>query len=89
MNEFGWLVPFGVAGIGGFVSWLAVRIQHQGSRENRFIDQMQEQVDSLERRLGAVERREKKILNYVNTLRSHIERGGGPPAPDWPEGIFE
>ncbi|MDF2045161.1 hypothetical protein P2P98_03225 [Microbacterium sp. Kw_RZR3] len=73
-----------IAGIAG----IAVAILNRGgARENALIDQLQEQVNSLETRLNASLRRERIRDDYIHTLRDHIDQGKKPPSPPWPDGL--
>ncbi|HXG71263.1 hypothetical protein [Plantibacter sp. RU18] len=44
---------------------------------------------SLERRIHAVERRERSLWLYCRTLIDHIYRGRGAPPPPPPAGLFK
>lgn len=69
--------------IGGLITVLTAR----NSRAQQMIDQLQEQNDKLERRVGRLERHERIRDDYIIRLRQHINDELGPPAPEWPEGL--
>jgi len=89
------LLTLAVAIVGGLGGWLAKRAPTVGSREMALIDQLQEDANQLRadaKRLSEVitglETRERRLGDYIATLRLHIDTGQGPPAPPWPEGLI-
>lgn len=73
--------------IGGGVSILVAVLNRGGARENALIDQLQEQVSSLDTKLDGALRRERIRDDYIHELRDHIEQRKNPPPPPWPEGL--
>lgn len=82
------MVPIVVALIAATVGWGSSRVQ-KGTRENKLIDQLQEQVNNLEARLGNFEKRDRVYLPHILRLNLHIEQGLGPPAPPLPNVLEE
>jgi hypothetical protein len=74
-----------VLGVGG--TWLTTKIQHRGKPENALIDQMQEELKSMRRRMDGFEARDLVYLPHILRLNMHIEQGLGPPAPKIPRVI--
>lgn len=78
-----WVVPIVVAFIAATVGWGSSRVQ-KGTRENKLIDQLQEQLNNVEERLKNFEQRDRVYLPHIMRLNLHIEKGIGPPAPPLP-----
>jgi len=77
-------------------TWLTVRIQHRGKPENALIDQMQEEMKAMREDIAGLKteqakskRRERIRDDYINKLRRHIEESKPPPAPEWPDGLYD
>lgn len=62
----------------GFLGWVATR--KQGDRER---------IKALEARQDKQDERNLKWQNYANLLRQHITDSKPPPAPDFPDGLFD
>lgn len=73
--------------VAGGVAVLVALLNRGGVRENALIDQLQEQVASVSKRLDESLRRERIRDDYIHTLRDHIDQGKKPPSPPWPEGL--
>ena len=50
---------------------------------------MKKDISDLKAEQKASKRRERIRDDYINKLRRHIEDGNPPPAPDWPEGLYD
>lgn len=59
----------------------------KGTRENRMVDQLQEDVDGLRKRMVDFEARDRVYLPHIMRLNLHIEQEIGPPAPPLPQVI--
>lgn len=46
-------------------------------------------IADLQAEQKASKRRERIRDDYINKLRRHIEEGKPPPAPEWPEGLYD
>jgi hypothetical protein len=73
-----------IAAIAGVV--VAI-LNRRGNRENALIDQLQEQLGSVEKRVDESLRRERIRDDYIHELRDHIDQRKPPPPPPWPEGL--
>lgn len=91
MNEWReiapWLGGIAVALIGAASAWLTAHIQHKGKPENALIDQMQQEMASMRRRMDGFEARDLVYIPHIIRLNMHIEQGLGPPAPKIPKVI--
>lgn len=83
-----------VAAIGALGAWATKRLPSAGERENKLIDQLQEDADRLRadavrlsEMIARLEARERLLGDYVQALRRHIADELPPPAPEWPEGL--
>ena len=74
-----------VLGMGGM--WLTAKIQHKGRPENALIDQMQQEMASMRRRMDGFEARDLVYIPHILRLNMHIDQGLGPPAPKIPKVI--
>ena len=98
-TEGGWITAALIALIAGvFALW-----PKKGSLEHQMIDQLQEQVASLEARLKRVEERETTREQYARKLEKRdqawalyytqvaigVEKGHVPPLPPLPEFLME
>lgn len=79
--------PYVVAVIGAAGAWLTAKIQHKGRAENALIDQMQEEMKSMRRRMDGFEARDLVYIPHIIRLNAHIDQGLGPPAPKIPKVI--
>jgi hypothetical protein len=50
---------------------------------------MRQDIADLKAEQGKAKRREMIRDNYINRLRQHIADQKPPPAPDWPEGLYD
>ena len=82
------LVTIAVALVGAGGVYLANRFQ-KGTRENKLIDQLQEQMKTMQKRMDGFEARDKAYIPHILRLNWHIEQGLGPPAPPIPKVILE
>lgn len=82
------LSTLAVAAIGVGGVYLANRFQ-KGTRENRIIDQLQEEMRSMRNRMDRFEARDKAYIPHILRLNMHIEQGLGPPAPPIPKVILD
>lgn len=82
------LAPFAVAIVGAAGVYFANRFQ-KGTRENRMIDQLQEQMGAMQERMDKFEARDKVYIPHILRLNWHIEQGLGPPAPPIPQVILD
>lgn len=80
------LVTLVVAVIGVTGVYFANRFQ-KGTRENKMIDQLQEQLKSVQNRMDEFEARDRVYIPHILMLNWHIESGKGPPAPPIPRVI--
>jgi len=48
-----------------------------------------ERIGAVEKRLDQQDSRNLRWQNYAGALRNHIEEEKGPPAPDYPSGLFD
>ena len=62
----------------GFLTWTATR--KSGDRDR---------IIKLEARQDKQDDRNLKWQNYAGHLRKHINDEKGPPAPDFPDGLFD
>lgn len=62
-------------------------LSSRNGKANSMIDQLQEQTDRLQARVGRLESHERIRDDYIIRLRKHINDELGPPAPEWPEGL--
>lgn len=62
----------------GFLTWTATR--KAGDRER---------IKALEARQDRQDARNLRWQNYAGLLRKHINDGEPPPAPDFPDGLFD
>lgn len=89
MGDFNWAVAspwiVGLIGLGGM--WLTAKIQHKGKPENALIDQMQQEMASMRRRMDGFEARDLVYIPHILRLNMHIDQGLGPPAPKIPRVI--
>jgi|GEM_PF-5321356 len=89
MGDFNWAVAspwiVGIIGLAGM--WLTAKIQHKGKPENALIDQMQQEMASMRRRMDGFEARDLVYIPHILRLNMHIEQGLGPPAPKIPRVI--
>jgi outer membrane murein-binding lipoprotein Lpp len=96
MSEWTIVGSVAVAAITVCGTWLATKVQHKGKPENALIDQLQEEMGAMRQDITDLKteqqkskRRERIRDDYINKLRRHIEDGNPPPAPDWPEGLYD
>jgi hypothetical protein len=89
MGDFNWAVasPWIVGLIGLSGMWLTAKIQHKGRPENALIDQMQQEMASMRRRMDGFEARDLVYIPHILRLNMHIEQQLGPPAPKIPKVI--
>lgn len=81
----GWVVAVLTVTISAVVSLFPKK----GSLEHQMLDQQQERIDALERRIDRIEpmlvwyqRRDIAWERYVSTIKTGAERGVMPPWPD-------
>jgi len=77
-----------VAGIAAAGAYFANRFQ-KGTRENKLIDQLQEEMKSMRRRMDGFEARDRVYIPFILKQQQHIEQGLGPPAPPIPKVILD
>lgn len=82
------LVTILVAVIGVSGVYFANRFQ-KGTRENKMIDQLQEQLKTVQNRMDEFEARDRIYIPHILQLNWHIETGKGPPAPPIPRVILD
>ena len=89
MGDFNWTIasPWIVGLIGLATGWLTVQIQHKGKPENALIDQLQEEMKKMRRRMDGFEARDRVYIPHIIRLNMHIEQQLGPPAPKIPKVI--
>lgn len=75
------IVPVVAAIIGLAGGWLTTKIQHRGRPENAFIDQLQEEMQDLRKRMRRLEKRDRIYLPHILRQNGIIERLGGTPLP--------
>lgn len=89
MGDFSWATAspwiVGVIGVAGM--WVTAKIQHKGKPENALIDQMQQEMASMRRRMDGFEARDLVYIPHILRLNMHIDQGLGPPAPKIPKVI--
>lgn len=75
----------------------------RGTTEERTITQLYKQLEEADKRsdkqdarMARIEaeqanskKRERLRDNYISALRHHIDTNQGPPAPPWPEGLYQ
>lgn len=72
-------------------AWLTARVSSRKNRDDagqHMIDQHQEDIDRLLRRVGALERTVRIQGDYIGMLRRHIADNQPPPPPPWPDGLI-
>lgn len=82
------LSPFAVALVGFGGVYFANRFQ-KGTRENKIIDQLQEEMKSMRKRMDRFEARDRVYIPHILRLNMHIEQRLPPPAPPLPQVIAE
>lgn len=82
------LSTIAVAGIGVAGVIFANRTQ-RGSREHRMVDQLQEEMKTMRKRMDAFEARDKVYIPHILKLMLHIDQSKGPPAPPIPKVILD
>lgn len=60
----------------------------QGTRENSFMDQLQEQLSRAEASNLRASARELALINHILVLNAHIAEGKPPPPPPMPAELF-
>lgn len=86
--EIATAIPTVVVALIAAVAGVVVAIlNRRGTRENALIDQLQEQLASVETRVNASLHRERIRDDYIHELRDHIDQRKPPPPPPWPEGL--
>ena len=75
-----------VALIGSAGVFYANRTQ-RGSREHKLVDQFQEEMASMRKRMDGFEARDRVYIPHILKQHRHIELGLGPPAPPIPDVI--
>ena len=50
---------------------------------------MKKDITDLKEEQRKSKKRERIRDDYINKLRRHIEEGKPPPAPEWPEGLYD
>jgi cobalamin biosynthesis protein CobD/CbiB len=78
-----YLFPVMAALISAFVAVITTRIQFRGKPENSLIDQLQEELKDVRKRIYRLESRDRVYLPHILRLNQIIERMGGT-APDLP-----
>lgn len=78
-----YLFPIMAAVISAFVAVVTTRIQFRGKPENSLIDQLQEELRDVRKRIYRLESRDRVYLPHILRLNQMIERLGGV-APDLP-----
>ena len=61
----------------------------RGSREHKMVDQLQEQMTTMQKRMDGFEARDQVYIPHILRLNWHIEQGKGPPAPPIPKVILD
>lgn len=61
----------------------------RGSREHKMVDQLQQQMETMQKRMDAFEARDQVYIPHILRLNWHIEQGKGPPAPAIPKVILD
>lgn len=86
-----WVVPIVGSALALFGVLKTVGVQ-KGTRENKIIDQLQEQMQSMRDDIANLKteqdkskKRERARDDYISRLRYHIDSGHPPPAPEWPD----
>lgn len=87
-EQIGALATVLVGLIGGAGVFYANRTQ-RGSREHRMVDQLQEEMKTMRKRMDAFEARDKVYIPHILKLMLHIDQGLGPPAPPIPKVILD
>jgi hypothetical protein len=82
-----YIVPILTAAIGGLIAVLVAKIQNRGRPEHTMIDQLQQQLDRVEKRVEKFEARDRVYIPFILKQNRHIELGLGPPAPKIPKVI--
>lgn len=85
--DWTFLGAFTIAVVGLCGTWLTARIQHKGRPENAMIDQLQDEMADIRKRLAKFEARDRVYIPHIIRLNMHIEQGLGPPAPKIPRVI--
>jgi hypothetical protein len=84
-----------ISAVAGLVTvWVKDRREYQRlvlEANGRLVDQLQEERSEIKGQLTSVTRKVDILLlerryseDYINTLRSHINEGKGPPPPGYP-----
>ena len=59
------------------------------TEKSKEMTEMKKDIAELKAEQSKAKRRERIRDDYINKLRRHIEDGNPPPAPDWPEGLYD
>ncbi|MEO9246477.1 hypothetical protein ABDK96_02135 [Citricoccus nitrophenolicus] len=78
-----------IAAIAAGGTWASTKIQHRGKSEHAMIDQLQEEMSKMRRRMDRFEARDRVYIPHILRLNHHIETGLGPPAPAIPKVILD
>lgn len=86
------LVVAGLTALGVIVAaWLTARVssrKNQADAGQHMIDQHQEDIDRLLRRVAVLEKTVRIQGDYIGMLRRHIADSQPPPPPPWPNGLI-
>lgn len=82
------LSTIAVAVVGASGVYFANRLQ-RGTREHKMVDQFQEQMNTMQKRMDGFEARDQVYIPHILRLNWHIEQGKGPPAPAIPKVILD
>jgi uncharacterized membrane protein YgaE (UPF0421/DUF939 family) len=71
------------------IDQLQEQIKDDREAKDKEIAAMKVDINDLKTEQQKSKRRELIRDNYINKLRRHIEEGKPPPAPEWPEGLYD
>jgi hypothetical protein len=59
------------------------------AEKTRELAETKKDIADLKAEQTKSKKRERIRDDYINKLRRHIEDGNPPPAPEWPEGLYD
>jgi len=71
------------------IDQLQEQIKTDREDNDKRLADMKSDIADLKSEQAKSKRRERIRDDYINKLRRHIEDGNPPPAPDWPEGLYD